>query len=81
MKSELEIMFHFKRGSWVWCLHCERCYKVGEFRQVGELQYCPFADCDGTVIDAWEWSTIRDANPGYPEVPELGKVYGQYGEE
>lgn len=81
MKSELETMSGYLPGQWVWCLHCERCYQVGKFRLIGGLQYCPYADCDGTVIDAWDWPTIRDSNPGYPEVPEPGKLYAQYGEE
>ena len=33
-----------EEGEWVWCLHCERAYQVGEFRQVGDIQLCPYED-------------------------------------
>lgn len=63
----------------MWCLHCERTYVRGEFRQVGDLQMCPYAACDGdAVIDAWDWNSIRDENPAYPENPEEGVVYPMY---
>ena len=62
-------------GEWAWCLHCERAYKVGEFRQVGEFQFCPYPDCDGSaVIDCWHWGEIARWM-SYPEVPERDKVY------
>ncbi len=39
---------------------------------------CPYADCDGdTVTDAWEWSTLVEAN-GYPLTPVKGTVYPLY---
>lgn len=73
-----------QRSDYLWCLHCERAYKYGEYREVeqyGEiLQMCPYEGCDGdTVLDAWDWAKIRDANPTYPGTPEKGKVYPQYG--
>ncbi len=67
-----------KRG-WMWCLHCERAYRRGEYRLVGGLRMCPYEDCDGdTVLDAWPWSVVRRHNPDYPPVPERGKVYPLY---
>lgn len=77
----------FEIGQWVWCLHCERCYKVGEYREVeskqrgvGVLQMCPYADCNGdAVIDPWPWELIREANPSYPRIPKRGVEYPQYG--
>jgi len=43
------------------------------------MEMCYYEDCDGdAIIDAWEWEKIRDTN-GYPEIPEEGKVYPQYG--
>ncbi|MGE8225168.1 MAG: hypothetical protein ACN6RK_05215 [Stenotrophomonas sp.] len=61
----------------LYCIHCERAYERGYFRQVRALQMCPYEGCDGdAVIDAWLWTDIADVrNPGYPAVPELGKVY------
>lgn len=78
----------YQVGDWVWCLHCERCYKVGEFRVVltvmdrgrivEGLQMCPYDDCDGdAVIDAWPWGKLVDEN-GYPETPERDHEYLLY---
>jgi hypothetical protein len=59
----LEVFEGYKMGDWVHCLHCERYYKIGEFRivkdrLVGDLQYCPYPDCDGDaimdVIGVWQ---------------------------
>jgi hypothetical protein len=71
--------FNWKKGWWVWCLHCERCYQVGEYKiENGKEnnQWCPYPGCDGHVIlDAWTWHRIRKEHPEYPEVPERGKEY------
>lgn len=69
------------QGPYLYCIHCERAYERGYFRQIGDLQMCPYAGCDGdAVIDAWAWDDIADSdNPTYPAVPELGKVYPMYG--
>ena len=66
-------------GEWTWCLHCERCYKAGEYRLIDDLQMCPYPDCDGdTVLDSWEWEQIKSAHSDYPEIPERDTVYAQY---
>ena len=68
-----------ERSDYLWCLHCERAYRRGEYRLVHGLQMCPYEDCDGdTVMDGWDWAQIRDGHPEYPEVPEMGKVYPLY---
>lgn len=68
-----------KRSDYLWCLHCERTYPRGKWREQGELQMCPYQDCDGdAVIDAWDWEKIRDDKPEYPVVPEPGKSYPIY---
>lgn len=70
------------RSPYLWCLHCERTYERGKWRTKGELQMCPYADCSGdAVIDAWDWATMRDSNPGYPEVPDFGTRYPAYPEQ
>ena len=59
-----------KVGSWVWCLHCERCYQVGEFKM---------DESDGdTILDSWTWEEIKELHPEYPDVPEKNKVYPLY---
>jgi hypothetical protein len=90
-------------SGYLWCLHCERAYKYGEYRleylgfsaadlkhmrrcRVSEeditdaqkpLQMCPYLGCDGsTVLDGMDWDWVRGYHPEYPEVPELGCVYG-----
>jgi hypothetical protein len=69
-------------SKYFWCLHCERGYERTEFRQVGKLQMCPYAGCSGdTVTDAWEWDSIRQANPTYPKVPKHGVRYPMYRNE
>lgn len=73
--------FGRKDGDWVWCLNCQRCYQVGEFKMgvVDELEYCPYDNCDGdTLADSWPWERIREAHPEYPEIPERKKVYPMY---
>ena len=69
------------RKAWNWCLHCERAYPQGSYRQQGDLQMCPYAKCEGDAfMDLWTWSRIRKENPTYPETPELGVRYGLYGD-
>lgn len=66
-------------GTWMWCLHCARCYQVGEFREINDLQLCPYLDCNGdTVIDAFPWSYVRGASDDYPETPVRGQVYPDF---
>jgi len=73
---------------YLWCLHCERTYKDGEFREVVEkvpygqtetYEMCPYDDCDGdTVIDAKTWKWVKSINPQYPSVPLSNVVYSLY---
>lgn len=68
-------------GDWVWCLHCDRCYQLGEYKlsdyrvEGRHLQLCPYEDCDGdTVMDAWPWEDYyQDA--AWPRVPVRGQEY------
>lgn len=69
------------RSQYLWCLHCERTYRRGEYRLVRDLQMCPYPDCSGdTVIDGWDWAKVREELPQYPEVPEHNVVYPLYPE-
>jgi hypothetical protein len=64
---------------YLWCLHCERTYKRGQYKLVGGLQLCPYSDCDGsTVVDGWDWQSIRENHSDYPEIPEKGNRYPMY---
>jgi sarcosine oxidase delta subunit len=75
-EPEITEVFGTPKGAWVLCVHCERCYQVGEFRVMGELQMCPYPDCDGdAVMDAWRWSHVRENHKGYQRIPVRGVAY------
>lgn len=72
-----------KSSGTLWCLHCERTYQEGEYRNEnigGDIhQMCPYEDCDGdTVVDAWDWESLLDKHPEYPKIPEKGNKYPLY---
>lgn len=78
-KADIEEVKGIPEGTLIWCLHCERCYTAGEFREVNGLQMCPYEDCNGdTVMDSWEWEEIRKNHPEYPVEPERERVYPMY---
>ena len=59
-QSHYSVTFDRPDGIWLWCLHCERCYKAGEYREIDGLQYCPYPECDGTtVLDGWVWDDVQ----------------------
>jgi len=65
-----------KPGGFLWCLHCGRTYRWGEYRLIEGLQMCPYEGCDGdTVMDGWRWEEVREGNPDYPKTPKRGHVY------
>jgi hypothetical protein len=69
------------RNSYLYCIHCGRTYRDGEFREMNMagyrgLQSCPYEDCGGdAVIDAVPWDDVREDRPEYPKVPARGVVY------
>lgn len=68
-------------GGFLWCLHCERAYPMGNFRVSSRgLELCPYPGCDGdTVVDAWRWETVREHREDrYPLQPVAGLVYPLY---
>jgi len=69
----IQIFNGWNVGDWVWCLHCERVYKVGEFRldKRDDTQLCPYDDCNGSPLDANHW--MHDFEP------ERNKIYPMYG--
>lgn len=59
---------------YLYCTHCERAYKFGEYRQIDSLQLCPYENCSGdTIMDAMNWDQYR-IDP-QPKIPELNKRY------
>lgn len=70
-------------GEWAWCLHCERAYNKKDIRwdERSGLYMCAYEECNGDAwLDAtWDYASIREMNPDYPLVPEIGKVYPMYG--
>lgn len=64
------------RSNYLWCLHCERGYERGKWRERDGLQLCPYHDCGGdTVLDAFDWDEVRDYHPEYPAAPRWGVHY------
>jgi hypothetical protein len=58
----------YKEGDWVFCLHCQRVYQVGDFETFEGLQYCPYPNCSGdAVLDAHRIPVSL--------IPVRGKVY------
>lgn len=63
-------------SDWYWCLHCERAYPDGCYRQMTTLQMCPYAGCTGdSVIDAWPWQDYAAQHGIVLDLPVLGKRY------
>ncbi len=78
-KAEITEITGVPEGEWVWCLHCERCYKAGEYRLIRDLQMCPYPDCNGdTVLDSFEWNKIKEKHLDYPVEPVRDVVYPLY---
>ena len=69
-ENELEI-------NYVWCLHCERTYKVGEHRIINDYEMCPYEGCEGDLWDGMSWEDMYRHHPEYPEIPVKGIVYHQ----
>lgn len=67
------------RSDYQWCMHCERAYRRGEHRLIGDLKMCPFEGCSGdTFMDGWDWDRFREPLPQYPAIPEFGVEYPMY---
>jgi len=67
------------RSDYQWCMHCERAFKRGEHRMVGDIRMCPYPGCGGDVFsDGWDWDQFREPLPQYPAVPEFGVKYPMY---
>lgn len=63
---------------YVWCLECDRVYQCGEFRWHGNLQICPYPDCQAEVRYALAWTELRESmedDARYPEIPEENVRY------
>jgi hypothetical protein len=57
------------------CSMCSRVFPNGRHRNVDGAECCPYADCEGLVRDAADWSSIRREHPNYPALPWLGIQY------
>lgn len=96
LETDRDSTIETRKTKYLWCLHCERTYKRGEFKveriksftvdhvryDPGDFEMCPYPDCNGdAVLDAWEWEEIRKYNPGYPKIPQKDMVYPMYPQE
>lgn len=68
-----------KNPDFLWCIHCERVYQYGDFRRAGNQDLCPYANCHGAEVFAWDWEQVRQANPDYPDQPVPGVTYPLFG--
>ncbi len=81
--NEREYIFGKVSGNgYLYCMHCERVYKSGNFKHVmtsemdDVLQMCPYEGCTGdAVINAIDWKDVKEHHAEYPEEPELNKIY------
>ena len=65
---------------YLWCVVCERTFRRGHYRQVGEHRLCPYDQCEGGLLfEPWEWTQVRRANPDYPRVPSEDVLYPFFG--
>ncbi len=75
-KSAPSAWFWQAREAHLWCGLCSRTFPNGTYRLVDGQQLCPYADCDGVVVqDVSDWSSIRREHPNYPVAPWLGIQY------
>lgn len=67
------------QSGWLWCLHCERAYRHGEYRLIKGLQMCPYDDCNGdTVMDGWSWDDHKPDIDHWPDMPKKNVHYPLY---
>ncbi len=43
--------------------------------KIPEEPICPYEDCKGTSTTFLRWDDVKSKHPGYPKIPEVGKVY------
>jgi len=74
-----ELGITYLKGSYIWCLHCEQCFKAENVKRTvatkgqykGYTFYlCPNEGCNGSAIDFFPWCE--------EEPPILGKRYSGY---
>jgi hypothetical protein len=63
-----------KVEAWEWCLTCEKPFPASDWQRAD--WDCPL--CGSGTQNMWPWSTVRAANPAYPEQPERGVLYPLY---
>ncbi len=59
---------------YVWCLHCERVFKVSEVSGIHNQS----TECDGGPMDWWSWQSFKVDHPEYPDIPDLEAQYPLY---
>lgn len=68
-----------QKSGFLWCLHCEKVYKVeGSKKPDYELE-CPYCGASA-LFDGRPWEQVREQNKkmNWPVIPEKNKVYSPY---
>jgi hypothetical protein len=76
--SAADLMAHHEvadASAWMWCLHCERAFQLGDARIEAEGTYCSYAGCEGAPLDFWSWEAYRAVTDAAPEFPQAALRY------
>lgn len=64
------------KSKYIWCLHCNQVdMRTGWVHNYG---YCPYENCNASVMDAWAWTKVRKNRPEYPKIPDYDCLYSLY---
>lgn len=63
-----------QESGYLWCLHCEKAYKVDASEKPQYELMCPYCGASA-LLDGLRWQQLRDFNPQYPETPGIGVYY------
>lgn len=60
---------------WLWCLNCERSFRLGDVQHGADGASCGYGDCAGEPLDFWTWDAYRAFVGAAPQQPEAARRY------